>query len=89
MHIHTGAVPRFNDYFGVGKGYTLLQAPRCIGNESNIVNCTHRGLGVYSSCNSRTHAGVECPGELMYLHVDDKWIYLCVSLIFLIKDAWT
>ena len=67
-----GAIPYFNSYFGIGKDTGLMNNVECFGNESSLLNCTHRLLGdyYYSSCNNYAHVGVSCPGEVSNLLLD-------------------
>ena len=59
-----GAIPYSDSYFGHGEGYILLDNVRCSGSEQYLVNCTHSGIGVYSTyrCNHANDAGVQCLG---------------------------
>lgn len=46
----------------------LLDYPQCHGNETNLLNCTHNGIGVVSSyCGSSREAGVICPGFIIII----------------------
>ena len=65
-----GAIARSYSQFGRGDGTVLLNGVQCSGDEENVVNCTHGGIGVVSSsCNHGTDAGVECPGQLEYMQL--------------------
>ena len=62
-----GAIPRLNSFYGRASGPMWLDNVRCTGRESNILNCSHNGIGSVSSfCDSGDHSGVECSG--MKLH---------------------
>ena len=48
---------------GGGSGPIWLDNVQCHGNESSIINCSHRGLGVTASyCSHSYDAGVQCVG---------------------------
>ena len=48
--------------FGEGTGPIFLDNVGCIGNESNLTQCLHNGVGVHN-CNHREDAGVNCSGR--------------------------
>jgi len=47
--------------FGQGRGPILLDNLQCAGTESSLLGCSHRGIGVLSSCSHSEDAGVVCP----------------------------
>ena len=47
--------------FGQGRGPILLDNLQCAGTESSLLGCSHRGIGVLSSCSHLEDAGVVCP----------------------------
>ena len=48
-------------HFGRGSGVIWLDNLHCVGMESDLFNCTHDGIGVYSyHCSHDDDAGVEC-----------------------------
>ena len=52
--------------FGGGSGPIWLDKVQCHGNETSVVNCSHRGLGVTASyCSHSNDAGVQCIGNLI------------------------
>ena len=55
-----GAIPHFNSFYGIASGPVWFGYMYCTGIESRILNCVHSRIG--SSCSSRDHSGVECPG---------------------------
>ena len=61
----SGAAPRYLSYYGRLSGPVLLDSLGCIGNEANILECSHSGIGmVFSFCDYHySDAGVDCPGE--------------------------
>ena len=67
MHIlyqNAGAIPYRYSYFGYGTGPIILDSVNCIGNENNIIQCAHLGVGVTASyCYHFYDVGVECLGE--------------------------
>ena len=46
--------------FGQGTGSIFLDNLSCRGNESNIFDCTHNGIGI-NDCDHSEDAGVYCP----------------------------
>lgn len=47
--------------FGSGKGIIWFDDVQCLGNETSLLNCTHRGL-LISNCAHSEDASVICPG---------------------------
>ena len=48
--------------FGQGRGNIWIDELNCTGNESNVQECTHPGLGVHD-CSHYEDASVICTGE--------------------------
>ena len=46
-------------HFGPGAGFTFLDNVGCTGNETNLTQCRHNGLGVHD-CLPSQDAGVFC-----------------------------
>lgn len=54
--------------FGQGKGQIWMDDVQCIGNESSLTECQHRGWGV-NNCGHKHDAGAVCiPGNQKYLY---------------------
>ena len=59
VYVYTGLTPLFNANFGQGAGPVIINSVVCIGNETNINDCT---LITPSSCSHSNDAGVMCSG---------------------------
>ena len=48
-------------FFGGGASFTPIHLDdvRCLGNESSLLNCTHRGIGVHD-CDHQQDVGIIC-----------------------------
>ena len=62
LHYFVGPVPYRNAFYGRGSGPIWLQYLSCIGNETNLLNCSHSGFGV-NYCSHSSDVGVQCPGK--------------------------
>ena len=59
----SGSIP--NSYFGPGTGLVLLSNMECSGDERNLTDCPHGGIG-NNFCSHQGDAGVACKGVCMY-----------------------
>ena len=78
-----GAIPYINAHFGYGSGPIWLDSLLCTGRESNLLNCSHRGIGVtYSFCGHDDDVGVQCPGKITLNIITIRSVvhYYCSSL---------
>ena len=57
------ALPR--SFFGNGIGIIWFDDMRCIGNETSLLECKHRGFGI-SNCAHGEDANIICPRKLVY-----------------------
>ena len=48
--------------FGQGTGDIILDDLSCTGDETRLVDCPHRGVGL-NNCGHHNDAGVVCAGE--------------------------
>ena len=69
---HSGAIARYSSYHRRGRGYVLLNDFQCVGNESNLLNCSHAVITVDS--NHDHDVGVECPGAFEIYIFDNNYI---------------
>ena len=64
IDLSVGSVPLRNAPFGHGMGPVWLDNLYCLGNESSLFNCSHRGLGIISTyCDHSDDVGVQCVGK--------------------------
>ena len=47
-------------HYGAGVGVILLDNVACSGSEQNLLQCSHRGVGVVSTCDHSKDVGVIC-----------------------------
>jgi len=67
LKFSAGPVPHINAFYGRGTGPIWLDSLSCTGSETNLVNCSHRGVGITSYyCGHDDDVGVQCPGKLSY-----------------------
>ena len=57
--------------FGQGNGIILMENVACLGNESMLINCSHKRIGI-SACSHSDDVGVVCsgdpPGECIHVY---------------------
>ena len=62
-------------FYGQGSGEIWLDYLNCVGTESTIGDCPHRGWGI-GSCSHSKDAGVQCSkGDYYYMYVCENFIY--------------
>ena len=52
--------------FGVATGPILIDETRCVGNESQLINCRHNGIGTHNCPHSRD-IGLRCLVRKLYI----------------------
>ena len=57
---HAGAIAVKGGHYGAGVGVILLDNVACSGSEQNLLQCSHRGVGVVSTCDHSKDVGVIC-----------------------------
>ena len=60
-YLNSASVPVRRSMYGSGSVAFLLDNIVCSGNESNLLQCVHSGLGIHN-CDSSETAGVICGG---------------------------
>ena len=59
LGIGNAVAARHNAFYGQGNGEVWLENLKCVGTESTIRDCAHRGWGM-GSCSHSEDAGVKC-----------------------------
>ena len=78
--LFAGPVPYLNAYYGQGSGPIWLDYLRCTGNETNLLNCSHSGIGITRYyCGHDDDVGVQCPGILVVVSHPSRVVMLLVS----------
>ena len=74
----SGAIATNQPHFGPGTGFILLDNVGCDGNEANLTQCQHNGLGVHN-CVSSEDAGVFCnTGKYEWCREITSGNYICI-----------
>ena len=55
--------------FGSGIGIIWFDDVQCFGNESSLLNCSHRGFGI-NNCAHSEDANVICPGMMIIVQIN-------------------
>ena len=61
-HSYIGATALTGSSVVDGSGQIFLHSIFCIGSESRLIDCTHRGVGIHN-CDHSEDAGVRCTGK--------------------------
>uniref|UniRef100_A0A3B5MJW2 SRCR domain-containing protein n=1 Tax=Xiphophorus couchianus TaxID=32473 RepID=A0A3B5MJW2_9TELE len=77
-------------YFGKGRDKILLDDVACMGNETHLTRCSHRGY-LDHNCSHSQDAGVICSGEKMFsTNTEASFLFRCftvTSKILLFNNA--
>ena len=74
-------------YFGEGNGFIWLDNVICSGTESDLLSCSHNGLGVHN-CDHYEDAGVRCEGTFILIVYLTTIIMYYVSLYATLFYVW-
>ena len=75
-----GSVAYSNARFGSQSGPIWLDSLSCTGNENNLLNCSHSGIGITSfNCGHDDDVGVQCPGKDICVYITVLDIQLASS----------
>lgn len=70
-----GSLATLNGFFGSGTGPILLDSIMCLGNESQLLQCTSvQHLGQHD-CGLQKEAGVICPGTYINNNIKKNILY--------------
>ena len=58
-----GAVALQRAHYGPGTGFIFLDNLQCSGNENNLFECSHNGVGEHN-CNHHEDASAVCQGAV-------------------------
>ena len=82
-HHYTGAVGG-RETFGDGLDNAILRNIGCVGNESQLLNCSHSSSGSAVECGSIEDAHVVCQGVCSVCNPSHNYVCTCVVL----TDLW-
>ena len=70
-----------NRIFGPGTGAIFMDDVGCRGNETNLLECPHKGIGILKSCDHDADAGVIClQGAVVYCVYVNMVLVLCINM---------
>ncbi len=73
--LYSGAIALHRAFFGPGKGLILLDDVQCTGDESSLLDCSHRGIYIHN-CGHQEDVGILCQGQKL----DNQVIVSTVSV---------
>ena len=80
------AIYEQDNRFSPGNGPIFLDEVACRGNETNLADCPHSGVGIHD-CDHSEDAGVICPQGSYCMYTDPAIVVTDVMVIYLLKTV--